>query len=128
MISILPAITEDLLEIESLLKSVWGDNSNISFDQLIVAKDDIKLVGCVRIKKLSDYCLELASLAVEEEYRGKRIGSKLIEEILKKEKSRPIYLLCFADRKNFYINSGFSISVLANSIRFKVPYGRPIGC
>lgn len=109
MISISNAKSSDLSVIESLLKSVWGDTNNISCEQFVVAKDNNKLIGCVRIKRLDRDCLELASLAVLEEYRGKGIGNKLVKEILKKGKKRPVYLLCFLDRKNFYTNSGFSI-------------------
>lgn len=109
MISTLQAKRKDLSGIISFLESVRGDTSEISFNQFIVAKDDDKLIGCVRIKEMADDCLELASLVVLEEYRGKGIGSKLIKEILKKEKRRPIYLLCFMERKNFYSNLGFTL-------------------
>jgi len=110
----------DLLVIETLLKRVWGDTSNLSHEQFIVAKDDDKLIGCVRIKKLDKNCLELASLAVLEEYRGKRIGSRLVEELLKNEKGRPVYILCFKEREHFYTTLGFSMmasNVLPNILK-----------
>jgi amino-acid N-acetyltransferase len=115
MISISNAKSSGLSAIESLLKSVWGDTNDISFEQFVVAKDDDKLIGCVRIKYLDKDCLELTSLAVLEEYRGKKVGSKLMEEILKKENKRPVYLLCFVDKKIFYTNFGFSV-IESNSL------------
>jgi amino-acid N-acetyltransferase len=115
MISISNAKSSGLSAIESLLKSVWGDTNDISFEQFVVAKDDDKLIGCVRIKYLDKDCLELTSLAVLEGYRGKKVGSKLMEEILKKENKRPVYLLCFVDKKIFYTNFGFSV-IESNSL------------
>lgn len=107
MISILKAEANDILEVRELLQSARGDTSNISFEQFVVAKDNDKLIGCVRIKKLEDEVLELASLAVEEEYRGQGIGKKLVEEVLKQQTKRPVYLMCFKDRKGFYDKVGF---------------------
>ena len=107
MIVILKAILIDVSEIKILLQSVRGDTSNIYFDQFVVAKDGDKLVGCVRIKKMENNVLELASLAVSENYRGQGIGKKLVEEILRVQKERPVYLMCFRDKKGFYTKSGF---------------------
>lgn len=101
------AVTRDLEEITKLVQTVRGDTHDMNASQFVVARDGDKLVGCVRLKDLQNNVFELASLVVLEQYRGQNIGKSLLEKLLKQNKTRPVYLLCFADRKGFYDKCGF---------------------
>ena len=102
-----------------ILRAVRGDTKDMSGEQFVIAKDAEKIIGCTRIKQLSD-CLELASVAVLSEYRKHGIGLALVKYILETDNQRPIYLLCFAETCNFYQKAGFSIidlNLLPNSLK-----------
>jgi len=103
------AVEADAARILELLEVNDGDRENFSFDQFVVAKDDDVVIGCIRIKELVSGTLELASLVVDENYRGKGIGKKLVQEIIKQYKKRPVYLLCALENSDFYQKSGFNI-------------------
>lgn len=110
---------KDIPILTSLLQSVRGDTKDLDYQKFVVAKDDNNIIGCVRIKELSD-CSELASVAVLPEYRGQGIGLELVRRMLKQETARPIYLLCFAETCDFYIKAGFievPINTLPNSLQ-----------
>lgn len=59
-------------------------------DNFFVADEGDKIVGICGLKKHSD-CFELCSLGVEEAYRDKGLGAKLVHAVLKKAK-REVYL------------------------------------
>lgn len=99
----------DLPQILNLLTKARGDTSNLDVNALWVAIDNDKVIGCVRIKDLTNECFELASLAVDKDYRNQKIGSALIQKLLVNYKKRPIYLLCFKENENFYGNNGFKL-------------------
>ncbi len=103
------ASREDRISIINLLKSSSGDKSSFDINEFYVAKDEHKLIGCVRIKIFEGDCLELSSLAVETRYRHRGIGSKLVGKILVQESSRPIFLLTSPDKESFYKKFGFVI-------------------
>lgn len=75
----------------------------------LIAKDKEKVVGCVRIKVLSDGTLELASLGVLDIYRGHGIARNLLTKLLESDSRRPIYLLCMRKKESFYRKFGFKI-------------------
>ncbi len=108
MITYLRAKPDNVLILTEILHLVHGDTKNLSSEQFVIAKEQDKIIGCVRIKELAD-CLELASVAVLPEYRKKGIGLALVQNILKTDKRRPVYLLCFAETCNFYQKAGFKI-------------------
>ncbi len=96
----------DIPEISGLLDSVRGDKRDLIANQFMVATDNGKIVGCVRlIEKQS--LIELVSLGVLPEYRGKHIGSMLVSKLLKLKTKRPVYLLCFGTLISFYNRMGF---------------------
>ena len=107
MINFIVAQPSDLADLLNLLELIGGDRSKMDTASFIVAKDDQKLVGCVRVKKFNDQSLELASLAVNPEYQRQGIGRTLVEKILEKEKSRPIFLFCSIEKEPFYTLNGF---------------------
>ena len=76
-------------------------------EDFIVADDEGKVIGTVRVLTLGDGVFELASLAVDPIYRGAGVGSRLVQHILVKHVGRPIYVLCLPSRKHFYEENGF---------------------
>ena len=113
--------------IRDLLKVFRGDESNFDISKFVIAKDGEKIIGCIRIKVIGDDCLELSSLGVLSEYRGQGIGSRLAEEVLAREKRRPVFLLTSDDKETFYKNFGFAI-VAPESLPqlFKKEYDRVV--
>jgi amino-acid N-acetyltransferase len=99
----------DLDSLTGLLNDGRGDSTALELDRFIIARDNENIIGCVRTKDLADDCIELASLIVLPAYRGKGIGTKLVNEVIKKDIRRPIYLLCMKDKENFYKKAGFML-------------------
>jgi amino-acid N-acetyltransferase len=118
------ASSNDLPYILEIVRSVSGDYKDVVPEQFLIAEDENKIVGCVRIKKTTDF-FELASLCVSPEYRGKGIGSNLVIKILKRFNNRPIYLLCSEKRQGFYQNLGFVVVATAKlPVAMKEEYKR----
>ncbi len=65
------------------------------------------LLGCGQIKPHSDGSKELASIAIQENSRGRGIARKIIMTLLRYELDRPLYLMCRARLKIFYNKFGF---------------------
>ncbi len=53
---------------------------------LLLAIYDEKLVGCVALRKIDDTICEMKRLYVKEEFRGKRIGYALVQNIIENAK------------------------------------------
>lgn len=103
------ASPEDESAIFVLLDQLEGDRSKFDITRFYVAKIDSNLVGCVRTKILDGGYLELASLAVNKNYQGRGIGSKLVEKLLSKELARPIFILTELNKEKFYKKFDFNI-------------------
>lgn len=88
--------------IRNIIEILVGDKANFDIDRFIVAEDGDGAVGFARTKVFNYDCLELASLGVLPGYQRLGIGSRLLQEILVKEKQRPIYLLTGTRYENFY--------------------------
>jgi len=108
-ISYSQAAPEDEAAILDLLKELEGDRSKFDIARFYVAKIGDILVGCVRTKMFDGGCSELASLAVNQNYRGKGIGSGLVATLLSKEVARPIFILTELNKESFYNKFYFNI-------------------
>lgn len=94
-------------DIYDLVRSVHGDTQDLDPSECIVASYDGKIVGCVRVKYMSDGTAVLASLGVHPKYRRYGIGSQMIQKLLQTHTARPLYVLCFPELEEFYRKSGF---------------------
>lgn len=101
------ACDQDIAQIEKLLESVNGDSNELLHSRILVAYKDKSIIGCIRIKVLSSKCKELSSLAVLPKYRNQGIASQLIRRIIKKNKYRPLYLLCSKGLQALYTRNNF---------------------
>jgi ribosomal protein S18 acetylase RimI-like enzyme len=54
----------------------------------IIAKDNNNIVGCVGLKKLDGNICEMKRLFVNDKYKGKGIGKKLVEKIIEEAKNK----------------------------------------
>lgn len=94
-------------QILDLVRSVHGDTTNLKASECVVAVTEGKIVGCVRVRKLPDGTLKLASLGVYPEYRRYGVGSEVVKKLLSTFTQRPLYLMCFPELEQFYRNNGF---------------------
>jgi amino-acid N-acetyltransferase len=76
-----------------------------------VAEYDGVFAGCVAVRDFGNSLYEIRSLAIKPELTGKRIGSCLIQEVVKEfsETKTPCRLFALTYRANFFINQGFKL-------------------
>jgi N-acetylglutamate synthase-like GNAT family acetyltransferase len=84
------AKNEDFDEIIRLAQAYDLDYSGMESDAYWVATDGKKIVGIIGLKRHPD-CSELCSLGVEEDFRGRGIGKRLVLALLEKA-GEEIYL------------------------------------
>ena len=73
---------------------------------LLASTADGELVACGQIKPHSEGTLELASIAVHPEWRGRGLAREIIQRLLA-DSPRPVHLTCRSDLEPFYIKFGF---------------------
>lgn len=90
---------------------------NINTDKNVYAFglfENTLLCGIIILKKLVDDSCEITEISTLKEYRGKHIGSRLIDYSLIKLKCKSIKAETDNDAVGFYKNYGFSITSLEN--------------
>ena len=87
----IPGVQEMKL-IVRYIKEFMLDDEGLEREQFIIARINNTLVGFGRLRQHPD-CVELCTLGVLTEYRGKGIGKKLVEELIKRTSSK-LYLVC----------------------------------
>lgn len=73
---------------------------------LLASSPDGKLVACGQIKPHSEGTLELASIAVHPDWRGRGLAREIIQRLVA-DTPRPVYLTCRSDLEAFYVKFGF---------------------
>ncbi len=102
------ARAEDLPGIVALLTPVEGDQERLRADQFVVAEaDGGGIVGCGRLKPYRG-CVELASLAIAEEWRGQGVGRDIVARLLAGHQGW-VYLICEDNRLDFFSQFGFAV-------------------
>jgi N-acetylglutamate synthase-like GNAT family acetyltransferase len=103
-----PAVPEDFPSIRALIHVVKINPTDLDWHRFLVAvTQENKLLGCGQIKPHYDGSLELASIAVQELARGHGVARAVIQELLLREKTRPLYLMCRARLESLYVKFGF---------------------
>ncbi len=104
-----PARPGDLPAIAELVAAVGGDLEDLLTEQFLVGRAGStsrgKIVGCGRLKPYSGFC-ELASLAVDGEWRNSGVGRSIVAELVTWYEG-PIYLICEDDVVDFFRRFGF---------------------
>jgi N-acetylglutamate synthase-like GNAT family acetyltransferase len=117
------ATQEDFLPIRKLIHAVRINPMGLDWRHFLVAvSPENMLLGCGQIKPHFDGTLELASIAVQEHVRGLGVARAIIEEILLRERRRPLYLMCRARLESLYAKFGFR----AIGLKDMPPYFRRI--
>lgn len=103
-----PATREDFTAIRSLIRTVRINPFGLDWRRfIIVVTLEGNLIGCGQIKCHHDGSQEMASIAIQEQFRGGGMAKRIIESLLSSNNNRPIYLMCRARLNDFYLKFGF---------------------
>lgn len=109
-----PALMGDSRSIRDLIHQVGINPMGLDWPRFIVAvTPEGKIIGCGQIKPHGNEVRELASIAVDDGYRGNGIARLIITSLLSKTPP-PIYLMCRSALGPFYTKFGFSPVELVN--------------
>lgn len=113
-------IADDYETVADLLREVLYTHKNITTEDVkkafthssyvVYAYKDERLIGLARAISDEIEWTYLAEVAVKDEYRGKGIGTSLIQSVLEHFKGHEIFSVSFADSIPFYEKSGFKRS------------------
>lgn len=103
-----PALKRDHQAIKRIIHLVHINPFGVNWKRFYIAEmPQGVLIGCGQIKQHSDGSLELASIAVDENRRGRGVARAIISRLLIKESRRPLYLMCRARLSILYKKFGF---------------------
>jgi N-acetylglutamate synthase-like GNAT family acetyltransferase len=102
-----PAREAEAAQIRDLIHSVGINPLGLDWKRFVVAADEQdEMIGCGQLKPHGSDILELASIAVYPEHRGKGIARAIIEHLLQAS-PRPLYLMCESSLGPLYEKFGF---------------------
>ncbi len=99
--------------IRQIISAVNNNPLALDWQRFVIATDaQGRLVGCGQVKPHKDGSLELASIAVQPEWRGRGIARAIIEHLLQENRGR-LYLTCRSELGPLYRKFGFEPVQLA---------------
>jgi N-acetylglutamate synthase-like GNAT family acetyltransferase len=102
-----PATAEDAADIKALIRQSGINPMGLDWPRFVLAVDaQDEMIGCVQLKPHHDGSVELASLAVASQWRGRGLARVLIEHMLAQHPGR-LYLMCRAGLGSLYEKFGF---------------------
>jgi N-acetylglutamate synthase-like GNAT family acetyltransferase len=102
-----PAASEDFPSIKRLIDLVEINPMGLDWHRFILAVDSSdRMLGCGQLKPHRGGIVELASIAVEPDYRHLGIASAIINKLIEAA-PRPLYLTCLSSMASFYGKWGF---------------------
>jgi N-acetylglutamate synthase-like GNAT family acetyltransferase len=94
-------------QIKALINLAGINPMGLDWKRFVVAVNDRdEMIGCGQLKPHGEDILELASLAVYPEYRGRGVARQLIEHLIVTG-PRPLYLMCESSLGALYEKFGF---------------------
>lgn len=87
-----PATDDDLTAIREHVQRFRLDGERLAADQLIVARDQGRLVAFGRIKPYGGGVFELGTVGVLESERGKGWGDRVVRELIRRFPAREVYI------------------------------------
>lgn len=101
-----PASASDIWAIRKLVFSAKLDPTQLRWQQFWVIECDNSIVACGQLRSFSTV-QELGSLVVSPNWRGKGLGSYLVNYLIQ-QATQPLYLECVGKRlAEFYLKFGF---------------------
>lgn len=105
--SLRPARESDSRQIQHLIHLTGINPTGLNWKRFIVAVNERdEMIGCGQVKPHGEGILEIASLAVYPEYRGRGVARAILEHLLQ-HSPRPLYLMCASSLEPFYEKFGF---------------------
>jgi N-acetylglutamate synthase-like GNAT family acetyltransferase len=102
-----PAREAESARIRDLIRFVGINPTGLDWKRFVVAVDERdEMIGCGQIKPHGTEILELASIAVSPEHRGRGVARAVIEYLLANS-PRPLYLMCESSLGPLYEKFGF---------------------
>lgn len=97
-----PARREDESTIKQMVRAANLNPLGVNWERFTVAVDaGGAIIGCVQLKSHGDGSQELASLVVDEQWRGRGVASVLIDEV-KAQANATVWLMCASQLAPFY--------------------------
>ena len=107
MFRLRPAVEGDDSAIRSLVKEGRINPTGLKWPRFVVAVTrEGEVIGCGQVKPHRDGSIELASLIVTAEWRGRGVAAALIEHLVSAHK-KDMYLMCRSSLGAFYERFGF---------------------
>ncbi|WP_334071987.1 MULTISPECIES: N-acetyltransferase [Paenibacillus] len=76
----------------------------------VVAEMDGRIVGCGSLCRLGEELVEIRSLGIAEGYKGRGLGSMLVEELVSQAKSLGIpKVMALTYEVSFFLKNGFTV-------------------
>jgi len=104
-----PAVEQDFPHIQKLIISGQINPSGLDWRRFVVIEQAGSIIACGQIKPHRDGCQELASIAVQPEFRGQGIARKIIEHLMAEYGGGPLYLMCRSSLGPLYEKFGFRV-------------------
>jgi N-acetylglutamate synthase-like GNAT family acetyltransferase len=102
-----PARQEDSSQIHRLIHLVGINPTGLDWKRfVVVVNESDEIIACGQIKPHGEGIRELASIAVNPEYRGQGLARLVIESLLANT-LRPLYLMCRSSMGSLYKKFGF---------------------
>lgn len=107
MVTLRPAGVEDAQQIRAFIRQEGLNPFGLDWRRFTVAETETgRLVGCVQYKPHRPDIVELASLVVDPQWRGKGMGKALVTH-LQQVHGPPLWLMCAGQTSGFYVPFGF---------------------
>ena len=107
LFSLRPATAADAANIQRIIHLVQINPMGLSWKRFVLAvNDEGAIIGCGQVKPHKDGSLELASIAVLPEWRGRGLARRIIEHLLQRYPGQ-LYLTCRSNLEPLYQKFGF---------------------
>lgn len=102
-----PAQADDDRVIHDLVQEARINPTALDWKRFVVAEDPRgEVIGCGQVKSHGDGSRELASIAVRPEWRGRGVGTAIIQHLLERDPG-VLYLICRSRLGPYYEKFGF---------------------